>query len=163
VDDPTPETQSPQEASQAIAAPGLTVEIPNYAEACIGYCPQLHRCVNSALIRLAMDGGELKERMNTEIQLARERGELPRICEVGPTQVSSHTTRSGGAPVRLADLRASTFWGVDPWDHEVATVCQMDREKLVKGRRLNAPWERDDYRTGMFDGELRREFYHKPR
>ena len=140
---------------------GIVVQ-PNYSEACIESCPQLHRCVNSALIRLAIGSDELRPLLDRAIQTAQESALLPNVCEVGPVTVSGGTTRPGGTPVRLARLQASTFWGMDPWNHPVATVCQMDREKLIHGERLNAPWESDDRNTGLFRGELKTEFYQDP-
>jgi hypothetical protein len=130
----------------------------NFSEECIRSCPQLQQCAVSALIRLAVEGGELVDLLNNEIKAKQEINVLPNYCERGPEPISAGITRPGGGSVRIAQLGASTFWGVDGWDKPVATVCQMDREKLLHGDRLNAPWERDDSQTGLFDSGIKTEF-----
>lgn len=141
-----------------VSAEFAATQSANFSDECIRTCPQLQQCAVSALIRLAVEGGELVELLNREIKAKQDAQNLPSRCERGPEEVSARTTRSGGASVRLAELGASTFWGIDGWDHPVATVCQMDREKLLRGQRLNSPWERDDMQTGLFESGITTEF-----
>jgi hypothetical protein len=147
----------PTPLQEGVSTEFAATQSANFSDECIRTCPQLQQCAISALIRLAVEGGELVDLLNNEIKAKQETNDLPSYCERGPEPISAGDTRPGGAQVRIAELGASTFWGVDGWGKPVATVCQMDREKLVHGDGLNAPWERDDSRTGLF-GDIKTEF-----
>lgn len=107
-----------------------------YSDECIRTCPQLHQKTQAALMRFALEGGELIDFINQEIEQAKANGELPEHCELGPTTVSERD-HIHGTPVSISGITASYISAIDRWKHPHLGVCRSDRERIMQGNRTS--------------------------
>ncbi len=137
----------PDKPSNGLDILGTTQSLA-YSEDCMRTCPQLQQKVLTALMKYAIEGGELLTHINDEIERAKAVEELPEHCELGPTQISEHDTLPGGYTPKVGGFTASIYLGQTPWGQTILGVCQIDRSRSMNSGEPDTRFMKRDYIQG---------------